>query len=115
MFLTIPYALEAVKKRTISLLTSDVKSRKSVAVKRRGMEETLKSLNIMTRRTNDMWDVLLASEEAKTLTRNIFTTKSVRMKDKYMGIRRTKITLHGMPMDAVEDQSGSLLCKVRAS
>lgn len=43
MLLTIPYALEVVTKRTISLLRSDVKSRKSVGVRRRGMEETLKS------------------------------------------------------------------------
>lgn len=66
---------------------------------------------VMTSRTNAMWDVLLASEEAKTLAGSILTTKSVRMKEEYMGTRRTKITLHGMPMDAAEDQSGAFFAK----
>lgn len=38
-----PSALEIITKRTISLLTSDVKTRKLVGVSREGMEEVLNS------------------------------------------------------------------------
>lgn len=45
-FLTIPEALDAVSTCTISLLTSDVKTRKLIGVSRETMEEALKALNI---------------------------------------------------------------------
>lgn len=72
------------------------------------MEEALTCLNIITkmlaRRSNPMWDILLTSEEeAKTLAGCILTTKSVRTQTEYMGAERTKITLHGMPMDIEEE------------
>lgn len=48
------------------------------------MEEALKALNvvprILARRSNALWDILLANEkEAKKLARSILTTKTVRM------------------------------------
>lgn len=45
-FLNIPEALDAVSTRTISLLTSDMKTRKLIGVSRESMEEALKALNI---------------------------------------------------------------------
>lgn len=48
-FLTIPEALKAVNAKIISLVTSDVKTRRLIGVSRDTMEETLKSLKITPR------------------------------------------------------------------
>lgn len=45
-------------------------------------------------------DILQACEEdAKRLVGIVLTTKSVRLQTEYMGTRKTKVTLNGMPMD----------------
>lgn len=67
------------------------------------MEEALKSLNItakvLARRSNAMWDILFPTEEAaKSLAGNILITKSVRLQSEYMGRRKIKATLHGVPL-----------------
>lgn len=47
--LTIPLALEAIRKRTISPLISDVKTGKLVGINMGRIEEVLKSLNIVVK------------------------------------------------------------------
>lgn len=77
-------ALKAVVTRTISLLTTDAKTRELICVSRETMKEVLKSINIGTKvlakRSNAMADIMLATvEAAKRLAGNILTTKSVRL------------------------------------
>lgn len=67
------------------------------------MEEDLKSLKIgpkiLARRSNAFWAILLATdEEAKQLAESTLAKKSVRLQTEYMGTRRTKVTVHGMPV-----------------
>lgn len=61
--LTIHSASEAITKRTIFLLTFDLKTRKLVGVSRGGMKEVVKCPNfrmkVLTRRSNAMWNILL--------------------------------------------------------
>lgn len=71
------------------------------------MEETLKSFSIaskiLARRSNAIWDILLATiEEAKVLAEGILTTKPLRLQIEYLDIQKTKMTLHGVPLD-IED------------
>lgn len=80
----------AINTRTTPLLTTDVKRRKLIGVRRDVIEESLMSFNIgakvLTHRSNDMWVLLLVTEEtAKSLTGNILTTKSVRLQTEYTG------------------------------
>lgn len=101
--IAVPSDMEAINTRTIYLLTTDVKTRKLIGVSRDLMEESLMSFNIgakvLTHRSNDMWDLLLVTEEAvKSLTGNILTTKSVRLQTEYTGTQKTRITLHGVLM-----------------
>lgn len=82
---------------------ADVKTRKFIAVTRGTTEESLKALNIaakvLARRSNAIWDVLLATEEsAMALASNILTIKSLHLQIEYMGTWKTQITLHGVPM-----------------
>lgn len=52
--------------------------------------------------------ILLTSEkEAKTLAGCILSAKSVRMQTEYMCTQRTKITLHGVPVDTEDDLVGA--------
>lgn len=65
------------------------------------MQEALKTLNVsprvLARRSNALWDILLANEEeAKKLAGSILTTKTVRMQTEYMGTRKTRVTVHGV-------------------
>lgn len=75
------------------------------------MEEALKCLKIvpkiLCKRSNAMWDILLASEEeTKQLSGSILRTKTLRLQTEYMGTRRTRVTLHGVSMDIKEDHVG---------
>lgn len=69
-------ALDAVNARIISPLSTDVKSRKLIGVRKETMEKALNSLSIkpkvLAKRSNAIWDILLATkQEAKQLAENI--------------------------------------------
>lgn len=86
--LPVPSLLDEVSTKPISLLTTDVKSRKFIGVNRESMEEALKSLNVGVKvlawRSNAKWDILLQIEEAaKSLAESIFKTKSLRLQTVY--------------------------------
>lgn len=94
-----PSLIETVNARKISLLTTDVKTRKLIAVKREVMKEALKNLQIsakiLARCSNAMWDIVLVTEDAaKSLADCILTTKTVRLQTEYSGMRKSKVTLH---------------------
>lgn len=115
--LTIPEAVHAVKTKTIYLLTADVGIRKLIGVSRETMEEALKSLKIspkiLTRCTNALWDILLATEEeTKKLAGSNLATKSVRLQTEYLGMMRTKVTVHGVPVHIIGDRLGAFFFTV---
>lgn len=77
--LTMPSALEAVAIRTISLLTTDVKT--LIVVSRDNMEESLKcpsiAAKVLAKRSKAMWNILLGDKKAaEKLAGSILTTKS---------------------------------------
>lgn len=73
-------ALGAVASRKISLITTDVKTRKLIGVSRKTLEEALRSLNIATnvlaKWNKSMWFILLASEEAAKLAWSVLAKKA---------------------------------------
>lgn len=82
------------------------------------MEESLKSLNnapkFLARKSNAMWVILLASEqEAKQLAESIQMVKSVRLQTEYKGTRKTRITVHCVPVDISEDRMEAFFAKYR--
>lgn len=106
--LTVTELMETVNTRTISLLTTSIKL---TGVNREIMEEALKSLKIgskiLARRSNAKWEILLATENtAKDLVGSILLTKAVRLQTKYLGIRKTKVTLYGVPLYISKDHLG---------
>lgn len=120
---------KVVSYRTIPLLTTNLKTRKLAGVNRKIMEEALMSLSIapkiLARRSNATWDILLATiTETKVLAEGILTTKPLRLQIEYLDTQKTKITLHGVPLDiehwgalfAHYGQVGNILmAKVKAS
>lgn len=95
---------------------SPVKTWKLIGVSSESMEIALKSLQItskvLTRRTNALWDLLLSTEQqAKELAGSILNTKHFRLQTEYMGSRRTKVTIHGVPVDIPEDRMGTFFAK----
>lgn len=59
-----------------------------------------------------MWDVLLQIEDAAILlVDSILTMKRVRLQTEYMGQRKTKVTLHGVPVFISENHLGFFFSK----
>lgn len=109
--LTIPSALEAVATKTLSLLTIDIKTRKSVGVSRETIERLNIAVCVIVTRSTAIWDFLLATEETdKKLDGSIVTTKSVRLQTEYMSTGKIKVTLH-TPMDILFDHLGTFFSK----
>lgn len=82
-FLTVPSALEAKTTRSVSLLATDVKTRKLVGVPSETMEKALRFFNIATKvwakGSNAMWNILLGNKKAAEKSAgSILTTKSVK-------------------------------------
>lgn len=76
------------------------------------MKEGHKGLKIgakvLARRSNTMWDILLATgEAAKALASSVLITKTLRVQTEYMGTQKTRITLHRVPMYIAEDNLGA--------
>lgn len=98
MFLTIPEALG-----TVTTISSVDHRRKNLEINwdqqgnNGGGPIILKTgPKILTRRSNAWWDILLATEQrSRHVAENILTIKTARLQIEYMGIRKTKITVHG--------------------
>lgn len=108
--LATPLFLEAVSHKTISLLTTYVRTR-SIGVGRETVEHVLKSLSVSQRIMAYEYaikDILLAtSYEAKVLAGSIPTTKSVRLQTEYLGTRKTRVTLLRVPLIIEEGYLGA--------
>lgn len=66
----------------------------------------------MTWRSKTMWDVLLATkQETKQLAGSILTSKTPQFQTEYMGTRKTKVTVHGVPVDITVDRMGAFFAQ----
>lgn len=61
---------------------------------------------------NALWDLLLQTEQqAKSLAGSILSTKNLRLQTEYMGTCRTKVTIHGVPIDISDDRIEAFFVK----
>lgn len=69
---------------------------------------------MLASRSNAMWVILLASEEeAKQLSGSILMAESVRLLTEYIGTRRIRITVYGVPVDIREYRMETFYAKYR--
>lgn len=90
-----PFLLDSLNTKSITLLTTDVKTRKLIGVNMEIIEKAIKNLNIraisLARRIRAISVILLTSQNAAiSLTGSIMATKSVKLQTKYLGTRKTK-------------------------
>lgn len=108
-----PSVMEAVNTRTISLLTTDVV--KEVYWCQQGK-------NGRDPKEPQYWSKGFCQEEqrqrghtaeegAKYLAGSILVTKIVKLQTEYMGIRKTRIIVHGVPTYISEDHLGTFMAK----
>lgn len=114
--LPVPARMGTGNRRTISLLTTHIKTHKFIGINRKILEEALKSLKIgskiLARRSNATWDILLATENAaKDLAGSILIIKAVRLQTEYLGTRKPKVTLYSVTLYISVDHLG-LFCPV---
>ena len=100
--LPIPELVEKLTPRILSLVVSDLKTKKLVGLKRETFEELLKKAGIpcqyFCRKSFATWDVLLPTEDqAAKLAANNVTTKYFRLQPEYRGTRRLRVTICNVP------------------
>ena len=100
--LPIPELVQELEPRILSLVISDIKTKKLVGVKKETFEELLRKAGIpcqyFCRKSFATWNVLLPTEEqaAKTARTNIMT-KNFRLQPEYKGTRRLRVTISNVP------------------
>ena len=85
--LPIPKIMKKIEPQIVSLVVTDLKTRRLVRLKKENFEDLLRTS-----------DVLMPTEEqaAKVATNNI-TTKFFRLQPEYMGTRRIRVTVYNVP------------------
>ena len=113
--LPIPELVEAVQPKTLSLIVSDIKTRRLAGLKKEKFEEILKAAGIparyFCRRSFATWDILLPSQElaTKLASNNCINTKQYRLQPEYMGRRRIKVTVCNVPIQLSGDVLAAFL------
>ena len=100
--LPIPEIVEALEPRILSLVVSDIKTRRLVGLKKEAFEELLKKAGIpcqyFCRKSFATWDVLLPTEaEAAEAAKSNITTRFFRLQPEYKGTRRVRVTVCNVP------------------
>ena len=96
--LPIPEILQKLEPRIVSLVVTDLKSRRLVGLKKEGFEDLIRKAGVpcqyFCRRSFATWEVLLPSNEqtAKVASGNVIT-KFFRLQPKYFGTRRIRVTV----------------------
>ena len=100
--LPIPEIIEKLEPRILSLVITDLKTRRLVGLKKEGFEDLLRKAGVpcqyFCRRSFATWDVLLPSkEQAAKAASTTITTKFFRLQPEYMGTRRVRVTVCNVP------------------
>ena len=96
--LPIPELVEKLTPRILSMVVSDLKTKRLVGLKKETFEELLRKAGIpcqyFCRKSFVTWDVLLPTEDqAAKLAANNITTKYFRLQPEYRGTRRLRVTI----------------------
>ena len=100
--LPIPEIAEKITIRVLSLVVSDLKTKRLVGLNKDSFEELLRKSGIpcqyFCRKSFATWDVLLPTEQqaAKTAEKDIIT-KHFRLQPEYKGTRRLRVTVCNVP------------------
>ena len=100
--LPIPEIVEKISPRVLSLVVSDIKTKRLVGLNKDTFEELLRKAGIpcqyFCRKSFATWDVLLPSEEqAAKAAANDVITKHYRLQPEYKGTRRLRVTVCNVP------------------
>ena len=112
--LPIPELVEAVEPKTLSLVVTNLRTRRLAGLKKESFEEVLKTAGIpgkyFYRMSFATWDVLLPSEDrAKKLATNNITAKYFLLQPEYRGQRRIKVTVCNVSMQLNGDVPAAYL------
>ena len=107
--LPIPELVEAVQPKSLSLIVTDIRTRRLAGLKKESFEELLKAAGIPARYfcrcSFATWDALLPSQElaTKLAGNSSITSKYYRLHPEYMGKRRIKVTMCNVPIQLSGD------------
>ena len=95
--------LQKLEPRIVSLVVTDLKTRRLDGLKKEGFEDLLRKASVpcqyFCRRSFATWDILLPSSDqaAKVASSNIIT-KFFRLQPEYLGTRRIRVTICNVPV-----------------
>ena len=114
--LPIPELVEAVQPNTLSLIVTDIRTRRLAGLKKETLKELLKAAGIparyFCRRSFATWDALLPSQElaTKLAGKSIITSKYYRLHAEYMGKKQIKVTVWNVPIQLSGDVLAAFPC-----
>ena len=96
--LPIPEILEKLEPRIVSLVVTDIKTRRLVGLKKEGFEDLIRKADVpcqyFCRRSFATWDALLpSSKQAAMVASSNIMTKFSRRQPEYLGTRRIRVTV----------------------
>jgi len=101
--LPIPEYCDQMASRTLSFVTTNATTRRLIGVRKEEMIDALIENNIPAKciyqRSFGTWDVLLpTNEDAVRRSTKDVTFNNIRLQPEYLGCRRTKVTVYGIPL-----------------
>ena len=114
--LPIPDLVAAVEPKTLSLIVTDLRTRRLAGLKKESSWELLKTAGIpcryFCRRSYATWDVLQPSEDlASKLAGNNITTKYFRLQPEYRRKQAIRVTVYNVPIQLNGDVLAAYLSK----
>ena len=96
--LPIPEIVQKIEPRIVSLVVTDLKTRRFVGLKRESFEDLLRTSGVpcqyFCRKSFATWDVLMPTkEQAAKIAANNISTKFFRLQPEYMSTRRIRVTV----------------------
>ena len=101
--LPIPEILQRLELRIVSLVVSDIKTKRLVGLKKESFEDLLRKAGVpcqyFCKRSFASWDVLFPSaEQAEKVASSNIMTKFFRLQTEYLGTRRIRVTICNIPV-----------------
>ena len=112
--LPIPEIVQKIEPRIVSLVVTDLKTRRLVGLKRESFEDILHTSGVpcqyFCRKSFATWDILMPTkEQAAKIAANNISTKFFRLQPEYMVTRRIRVTVCNVPAIITGEMLASFL------
>ena len=109
--LPIPEIIEKLEPRILSLVVSDLKTRRLVGLKKEAFEDLLRKAVFLQTEFCNLGCPVPTKEQATKAATTTITTKFFRLQPEYMGTRRVRVTIYNVPVTITREVLAAFLSK----